>query len=123
MREKMTKEGLLLFEKILRANCGRNCGGQFIHSFIQQTHTYIDEERGMRRFYSFKPCKRKSKGTRLVIGGEWRRAYEGKSFEDRDSPQSSCVSVSRTLFTAKLLCISFPQSLFSGKDMINSLAL
>ena len=80
VEEKMITEGLFLFERILRSNCGKTCGGKE-YSFIP-TDIYIDGERGIRCLYPFKLCKRKreSKGTLPVIGAEWRCPYDWKPF-------------------------------------------
>lgn len=62
--------------------------GRHIHSFIHSAGMYIDEEKGMRRFYPFKLAKRKSrlsKGTLPITGEEWRRSYESMCFEGTDS--------------------------------------
>lgn len=59
----------------------------FMYSFIHSAGMYIDEEKGMRRFYPFKLAKRKStlsKGTLPITGEEWRSSYESMCFEGTD---------------------------------------
>lgn len=88
--KKWSKKGFSFSKKSLGQTAEGTVEGS---SVIHSADTYTDEERGRRRFYSLKPCQRKSKGTLLVGGGEGGCPHEGKSFEDRDSPLSAVVVV------------------------------